>query len=87
MVTLWPDVTVTMGMGTMRADRLVFTGKDTQTIRLSGSVSMDRGGLAVRAPEVVYDLDKDIIVAWGGVVADMATAGSEGPTADKGAAK
>ena len=82
-VTLWPDVTVTMGMGEMRAERLVFTGKETRTIRLTGSVVMHRGEMAVRAPEVEYDLDKDIIVAKGGVEADL----NPSPVADKGAAQ
>lgn len=70
-VTLWPEVTVTMDLGDMRADKLVYTGKDTRSIRMTGSVELRRTGLSVKAPEVVYDLDKDIMVAWGGVEADM----------------
>ncbi|NJB66710.1 LPS export ABC transporter protein LptC [Desulfobaculum xiamenense] len=67
---LWPDVVIVSGDTTVHAGRLEYS-EQKRSIHLREDVRIVRGGLALDAPEVVFDLDTNVITATGGVRAEL----------------
>lgn len=66
--TLWPEVTAQYGDMSLRADKLVYLGKN-KTLEMTGRVELRRAGMELNAPTVVVDVTSKNVQAMSGVTA------------------